>query len=382
MGTLANKVRAAEQQVKQADLMDDVGSAWSGEGLDTRAPGEKETHEAASTRLVEAGKAPTTGVRDAKFMKLLGMTSSRDEASASAKKWLLGLGGGALAVGALMRVLRGGAARAPVSVAPRGESGIPGRELHIPMPRRRRKSASAEGLEKEAIGTAVIAGTALAAPSVARMAGGKVGDVWDYTKRKTGDAFRHLTAPTGSPLDKPWFLPAAAAATVGALGLSYWGTGKLLDNMAAKRRQRQMHAAKREFQAALRSQYTQSELSENAGTKYSADLGRAVDTLAQAHVSGELAIQLSSLEKAALEVREMEDPTAEPSAFSSWTQGAGTKTMGLYLAMLAAMAAGGGVAGYHLAKSRDPGRQRYKELQRVMRRRSAAAPPTPFLETV
>lgn len=349
MGTLAAQVKAAEAELKQAGdgVLTKLRQAWTGEGLDTRTPSEKATFQEETRKLHEIATSPGLDQADINAMRAQGLPTSTEESKQRALKWALGLGLGAVGVGALIRALRGVRELRQRPLISAGDV-VPGRELSVRLPKR----ASDDQLDKEARWY--------------------IGDFVDWLRRKSKGVAQHLTTRTGSPFDSIWFPTLAAAAGAGGAYLGYKGVGKLIDAVAERRKRRQLEDAKREFEQALRAQAREAELASEAGVKYSADMGTAASILAQAHVSGELYAQLDSMDKAAgLE----DDPTAE----SVIPKGLGWKGLGVYLALLAALGTAGGAAGYHYAKKHDPSQKRYKALQRVLKRRQMATPSIPYV---
>ena len=68
--------------------------------------------------------------------------------------------------------------------------------------------------------------------------GSGVGDVWEKAKGGVSKGMEHLFSATGSPLDSPWFLPAALAAGLGGGYLGYSQLDKMLDAARAERSER------------------------------------------------------------------------------------------------------------------------------------------------
>lgn len=307
--------------------------------------------------------------------------TASEESKRKALKWIAIAGLGSLGVGALLRALRSGTAGTTQSITDDADpyAGMPGREITIPLPHMAKKSAVA-------IPAAVIAA---AAPSAARAAGSSVGGLWERLKGGVGEGVEHLFAPTGSPFDNPWFLPAALAAGLGGGYVGYSQLDKLLEKRRKSRMQRQIEAAKQEFEDALKTQYRQSELLEGIGKskpkslpepegnfKFSAAgmMGVVADAFAQSHVAGELAKQFESLEK------EAQMPEDQQGFGWQSFKGAGRKAMGAYLAALALLTAAGGAAGYSLVKSREGKRLKHEAARDVLRRRAVGTPPTVTVE--
>lgn len=350
MGTLAAHIKAAEAEVKQSadGFLDQLRQAWTGEGLDTRTPGEKETFQQQTSQLQAAAKAPGAAQADIEAMRMQGIPTSSEESRKRALKWALGIGLGAVGVGALLRALRGMRKLRQTPIAPTAGLAVPSREISVRLP----KAAGKQGMDKEARWYA--------------------DDAADWLRRRARGIGQHLTTSTGSPFDSVWFPTLALAAGAGGAYLGYKGIGKLLDAMAERRKRRQLEEAKREFERALMAQSREADLAGEAGVKYSSEIGEAASILADAHVSGELYAHLASMEKAGAAE---DDPTQE-----SWIpKGLGWKSMGIYLALLAALGTAGGAAGYHYARKSDPSRRRYKALRKVLRRRQMATPSIPYV---
>jgi len=314
--------------------------------------------------------------------------TSEQESTKNALKWLAISGAGAAGLGALLRYVRSrneGERRQKLmeDIDPYG--GAPGRDITIPLPGAKRAS-----LEKAAAGALVPAAIAAAtAPAALRTAGSSIGELWEDIKGGTRKGFEHLFAPTGSALDKSWFLPAALAATMGAGYLGYKGLDKRLERSRGERAERTLAKAKKEFEDALKAQYEQSELLEAAskkrpsrsleaadgGFKFASALGMVADAFAQAHVSGELDAQFATLEKSA------QDGEEQPEGFG-WQsfKGGGRKALGAYLATLALLGAAGAGAGYSFVKGREKSRRKYDIAKDIMRRRALSTPPTVSVE--
>ena len=306
--------------------------------------------------------------------------TAESESRRNALKWtaLAALGG--TGIGALLSLLRTGresTSRRKLYEDIDPYAGMPGREITIPLPHAKKGSAKEAGVLLPA------AVTAATVPAVARSFGTDVGGMWEKAKGGVQRGFEHLFSPTGSPFDNPWFMPAAIAALFGGGYLGYSQLNKVLEKMRERRSSRQIEQARKEFEEALRTQYRESELSEQAakgkrstggsegGFKFSAAgmIGFAADALAQSHVAGELSEQLDSLEKSAQEMG------------GDWTKGLGRKALGVYLATMALLATAGGAAGYHFVKSREPARRKHEAAKEILRRRALAAPPTVSVES-
>jgi hypothetical protein len=311
--------------------------------------------------------------------------TAEQESGRSALKWIAITGLGAAGVGALLRLMRArreAASRRKLYDEVDPYAGVPGREITVPIPKMPK-----QGMDKSAAGLALPAAAiaAASAPAAMRAAGTSVGGLWEKAKGGVTRGFEHLFAPTGSPFDAPWFLPTAIAAGLGGGYLGYKQLDKVLEKMRERRSERQLAAAKQEFEEALRTQYREAELAERAtkggrrvsgvesegGFKFSSAgmMGFVADTFAQAHVNGELEEQFASLEK-----------SAQTDESGGWTKGLGRKSLGAYLAMLAILAAAGGAAGYSFVKGREPERRKHELAKEILRRRSLATPPTVSVE--
>lgn len=313
--------------------------------------------------------------------------TAAEESKRKALKWIAIAGLGSLGVGALLRALRSSASGPTRSITDKSDpyAGMPGREITIPLPHMAKKS----GVEKEAAIALPAAVIAAAAPSAARAVGSSVGGLWERAKGGVSRGVEHLFAPTGSPFDSPWFLPAALAAGLGGGYLGYSQLDKLLEKRRKSRMTRQIEEAKKEFEDALKAQYQQSELLEGVGKKklpapegsfkFSAAgmMGVVADAFAQSHVAGELAEQFESLEKEA----QMPQEQQQPQGFGWHSfKGSGRKALGAYLATLALLTAAGGAAGYSLMKSREGRRLKHEAARDILRRRAVGTPPTVTVE--
>ena len=312
--------------------------------------------------------------------------TAEQESRRNALKWLAVTGAGAVGVGAILRALKAGHERRRrerfiEDIDP--YAGMPGREITIPLPHMAKTSSAKEaGILVPALAAAA------AAPAAARAAGSGVGNIWERLKGGTRRGVSHLFASTGSPWDEPWFLPAAIVAGLGGGYLGYSKLDKLLEARREARSGRETAKARKEFEEALRAQYTQSELLEQAGKKqpklkapdeggfkFAGAMGMVADAFAQAHVSGELAEQFASMEKSA-------QGGLEPPRGFGWHsfKGSGRKALGVYLAALALLTAAGTGAGYSFVKSREVKRRKHDIAKDVMRRRALTTPPTITVE--
>lgn len=316
----------------------------------------------------EAG-APTTGEADLAQMSAANLPTTGQESWRHALKWLAVSGATAATVGAALRLLR---ARSESKRRERLVSeldpylGMPLREIAVPIAAPKRSNVDIALLKEAGVLLPALGVSALAAPSLMRGAGSNVGQVAESMKEKGHGLARHLFERTGNASDNPWFYPALLAATTVAGYAGYKGLDALLNTMRERRSSRTIDQAKQEFEQALRTQYEQSGLAEQAGVKTSADqLGLIADAFGRAHVSGELAEQLATLEKVGFD---------EEGKLTSTTRGLGNKALGLYLTALAVLTAAGGVGGYQYVKSRETGRRKYEVAKDILRRRQLARP--------
>lgn len=356
MGAVAEIIKAAETK----EAVDPTSMLERLNKLETQAA----SIPSASTELQDLSKRVPT---------------ADQESGRKALKWVAISALGSAGVGALLRYMRSrneGERRRKLVEDIDPYAGMPGREITIPLPHMKQSS-----LKKEAnplLPAAVIAATG---PAAARAVGSSAGDIWDKIKGGTRSTFEHLFASTGSPLDKPWFLPAAIAASLGAGYLGYNKLDKSLESSRKSRSERSLARAKREFEDALKAQYLQSELDEGAskskpkaalppadgGFKFAHALGVVADAFAQAHVTGELARHFETLEKSAQD----EEPGFGWDSF----KGTGRKALGAYLASLALLTAAGAGAGYSFVKGREKGRRKHDISRDILRRRSMTTPP-------
>lgn len=317
--------------------------------------------------------------------------TSESESTRNALKWLAITSLGSAAVGALFRAIRAGresSRRRQLEREIDPYRGIPGREITIPLPHMKRLSG-----EKKASIAVPAAIAAATGPAALRAAGGSVGESWENLKGQVSRGMEHLFTPTGSPFDKSWFLPAAIGASLVSGYLGYSELDKLLDRLREKRVSRQMARARREFEDALRAQYREAELAEEAtkgrkgspsgGFKFSAAgmMGFVADAFAQSHINGEFQEQLAMLEKSAQQSQSQPQSQPQESVWQS-LKGGGRKALGVYLATLALLSAAGAGAGYSLVKSREPRRRKHEIAKEILRRRAIATPPTVTVEPV
>ena len=364
MGTLAELVKDAEA-AKEAKLPDPSSSPdeflKAVEELRQRA-----TEPATSPADVARMTAPVAAGG-------FGLPSARVEGRSRALSMLGKIGIGAATAGAILRLLRAGAERARrqelvEDVGP--YAGVPTREITVPFSVVKKGSTKKAGWALPAL-----AGTAIAAPTVARAAGVRASEALGAGAEKVRGGVGHLFRATGSPWDEPWIYPAAVLGSIGATYLGYKGVDAILNALRRRRAARELEQARQEFEDALASQYQQSELAEQAGVKYSSAgaVGCMADVLARSHISGELAEQL---EKFAQEFQ----PTEKHGPLWQYTRGLGSKTFGLYMAALTALALASAAGGYHLAKSREGKRKQYEAASELLRRRRLAEPPRVVVE--
>jgi hypothetical protein len=313
--------------------------------------------------LLESRAATPAGGESVAALQSRGIPTAREETNRNVYKWIAGLGGGALAFGAALRMLRaiGETARHKELLKEFDPRSAQTANVAIPMP----KKASEE---KSAIIGPLLAGAALG-PSVLRMLGETAGGAWRGTKETVRKGFEHLTEPTGSPATSPWGIPLITLAGLASVYGGYQLTDSLISKLRESRRSREMGKARKEFEDALRSQFAESEETEHAGISVAA----AVDGLAQAYVSGELQEQLSALVKASAE-----EPAAEGGL--PFTRGLGNVGLGTYLTFMALLAAAGGLGGYHFIKSREVPRKKYEAAKEFMLRRQLGEPATVSVE--
>ena len=296
-------------------------------------------------KLEGEAAVPSTGAEDLKYMtEEMGLPTTKDEMWRNTIKMLANVGVGASNIGKLLRAMRArGEERAREEMFSNigaFEGDVPGRGVTVPL--------GSKAASLGAIG-------ALAALSPSNI------------KQKGKDLKEHLFAQTGKATDNPWLYPLMVATALGSGYQGYSGLDEEIKAMRKERASRAIAEAKQEFEDAMAAQLEESRLAEEAGIKTSAQkLGIAVDVLARAHASGELYEQLESFDKRALD----EEPADEP-----WTLGAGNKAIGLYMALLAALATAGGVAGYHGVKAHETPRRKHEVAKELLRRRSMSTPP-------
>ncbi|KKN22197.1 hypothetical protein LCGC14_0917710 [marine sediment metagenome] len=333
-------------------------------------------------QLRERATEPTTAAADIARMEApteaggFGLPSASREAKARSFKLVGKVGLGAAAIGVLLRLLRAGAEKARhTELVSKFEpyAGMPTREIRVPFAVKKSEHEKQAGLTLP-----LLAGTALTAPTAARLAKLRAGDILGRGAEQVRRGLGHLFATTGSPWDNPWLYPAALVGGIGATYTGYKMLDALLEKLKERRMGRELETAREEFEEALQTQYQQSELAGPTGTKYSAAgmVGFMADVLAKSHVSGELDEQLNSLTKMAQDF----EPGKERGAFYRHTRGLGSKAFGLYLAALTALALTGGAAGYHFAKSRETKRKKYEAAAEYLRRRRLTRPPRVTVE--
>lgn len=295
------------------------------------------------------------------------MPTSNEEAWQRGVKWTGALGGVGLAVGALSSLLghrEQERSRLHFMNLLRQDPTMPNREMRVPL-QRPRKSASEEHVPMEKQGWPYLLAGGLAAPFLMKTMGVPgVGEMFDRAKKYTSESFTSTEDPTTRPWVLPAFFLAATAGTYGGKQIF----DKVFKRMRDKRKEREKHWAEREFQASLQEQYSEAGRAGKRGVKYSS-LGGAVSILAQAHVNGELAAQLSSMEKKA-------DPAdLDPNTPRPKHTGQGMQGLGIYL-LIASMLGVGGFAGMRsLMSSRDTERKKQNAMSRALKRRTLASPP-------
>ena len=309
--------------------------------------------------LQQEAEAPV-GAQSMAALQAAGIPTASEESKRRLYKGVLGVGAGALAFGALLRLLRsaGESSRrkellADIDMA----SGRPGREVTIPIPGRQKQAA-----EKQAAAWPWLLGTAALAPSAVQALGESAGSAWRKTKETTGKGFEHLFEPTGTALTNPWTAPLGMLAGIAALYGGYKLTDRLLEKMQERRREKELARAQSAFERALGQQFTE---------KPGSIIGAAVDGVAQAYVDGEL---------------EKQAQTVMPAIGSddSWWQqarGSGGAALGGYLALLTLLASLGAAGGYHWIKKYETPRRKYEAAKELLLRRQLAAPPTVSIDT-
>jgi len=231
-----------------------------------------------------------------------------------------------------------------------------GREVSVPF----KFAADADGLTKESvgIGTAALVAALIGAPMA-----------YNWGKKHVSKApgiVRDAFTPTSNPLTHPLAVPLMIGGGVALTAGSYKLFDHLFSKMRERRRKREMDNAETEFQSSLRAQYE---------SPKAASIGEAIDGLAEAHISGELQQQLSTMEKGALSASDV-DPTKP----APWYQGVGSGAVGLYATLALLLAVGGGMGAYSMAKKRDTSRRRHTALERALRRRAMSSPPQFIVE--
>lgn len=336
MGAIAESIKEAE--AKQAATLSDALNYLEGQA-----------------------KAPT-GDRSIKALEEAGLPTAADESKRRFWKWTAGVGGGALALGALLRMMRAGAERSrheellkEVDEA----AGSPSTEITIPVPGRKKKAA----LEKDASAWPYLLGGAALLPTATHGVGESLGSAWRKSKETVGKGYEHLFEPTGSAWTNPWTWPALMAA--GALGLygGYEMTDAVISKLRKRRRKRELAQAQKAFEQALGAQFSE---------KPASILGAAVDGVAEAYATGELEKQAATV-----------PPVIGEEGGGWWDKlrGAGGYATGGYLALLTLLAALGGAGGYHWVKKRETPRRKYEAAKEILLRRQLAAPPTVTVDT-
>jgi hypothetical protein len=299
------------------------------------------------TQLMDKARAPVGG-DSYKAMQSAGLPTAAEESKRRMLKWVAGIGGGAVAFGALLRMLRSGGESARRKEL--YEDMIPaGGASEVTIPGARRKRASHE--KKAAIWPWALGATALA-PAALKSVGSSVDDAWEGGKETVSKGFEHLFQPTGSALTNPWTLPLGFLATIAATYGGYKVTDALISKMRQRRRKRELSSAESEFESALSSQFS---------GKRASLLARAVDGVAEAYASGELEKQAATLD--------------DNESWWDKARGGGNVATGGYLALLTLLASLGAAGGYHYVKGRETPRRKFEVAKELMLRRRMARPP-------
>jgi hypothetical protein len=336
-------------------------------------------------KLEQQAAKPSNAESDLSYMtEQMGLPTAKQEMWQNTLRMLAKAGLTSAQFGALLRAMRarGEDARRKelLSDLSAFKGDVPGRGVLAPV-----KMA---GLGTLAVGASMV-------PTGLRAMGTDVEGVGDSIKNQSRKLYEHLFATTGKAEDNPLFYPLMLATVLGSGYAGYKGLDEQLDKVRGERASREIEQAKKEFERALSAQYQQAQMAADSGVKTSAErAGMVVDGLAKAHVSGELARQLASLEKAAAgdtpdpeSDTEAVAPSPQPTRVQSldaldpdqhkapWTLGAGNKALGIYLATLALLAAAGAGAGYHGVKAHETSRRKYDVARELLRRRALGNPP-------
>lgn len=311
--------------------------------------------------LLQREAETPVGEQSMAALQAAGVPTAREESKRRLYKGVLGVGAGALAFGALLRLLRSAGEstrRKELLTDIDTAAGRPGREVTIPIPDKRKQAS-----EKSAAAWPWLLGTAALAPSAVQALGESAGSAWRKTKETTGKGFEHLFEPTGSALTNPWTAPLGLMASIAALYGGYKLTDKLLAKLQERRREKELARAQSAFEHALSQQFTE---------KPGSIIGAAVDGVAQAYVDGELEKQAQTVTP----------PTGTED--DSWWQklrGGGGAALGGYLALLTLLASLGAAGGYHWIKKYETPRRKYEAAKELLLRRQLAAPPTVSVDT-
>jgi len=299
------------------------------------------------------------GDKSLSTLQSAGIPTAGDESKRRLWKWVAGIGGTTLALGAALRLMRaaGESARRKELLEDVDEAaGAPGREVTIPIPRKKKAS-----LEKQAIWPWLAAG-AVAAPSALSALGETAGSAWRKTKETVGKGYEHLFEPTGSAFTNPWTLPLMYLTGIAATYGGYKLTDALISKLQKRRRAKELGRARSEFERALSTQFSE---------KPASIIGAAVDGVAQAYVDG-------TLEKQAATVTQ---PAGTEQSWWESARGGGGAALGGYLALLTLLASLGAAGGYHWIKKRETPRRKYEAAKELLLRRQLAAPPKVTVDT-
>lgn len=316
-------------------------------------------------KLEGAAAKPGDAGEDLTYMtEQLGLPTVKQEMWQNTLRTLARAGLTSAQLGALLRAMRAQSEEANrkrlLTDLGAFEGDVPGRGVRAPITA---KMAS--------LTLPVLLGTA-ATSTGARAIGSSVDKMFEGLKEQGSALGEHLFAQTGKATDNPLFYPLLLASIAAGGYGGYKELDTHLGQMRKSRAAREIEQAKKEFERALSTQYQQAQMAQDAGVKISSQhAGYVVDGLARAHVSGELAEQLATLEKGAAEIGD--EPQTEEK--QPWTYGAGNKALGIYLATLALLAAAGAGAGYHGVKAHETPRRKYDVATELLRRRALSSPP-------
>ena len=147
-------------------------------------------------------------------------------------------------------------------------------------------------------------------------------------------------------LDKPWFIPAISAATLGGLYGGYTGLDSIMDKIHKRDREKELEDAKEEYRNALVEQYTPD--SPAIKRSSSNELQRDLDELYKLHKQATLGKTVNN------------------------TAGFGT---GMYLTLAALLGGTTGLATYNWAKKNSPDQRLAEAIKQRERLRWATRPP-------